>query len=84
MKIKPRKNKLVVSKVEFEEVKGEGEIILPSTSQAPLFIVEAKGPGKRNKDIEIGDQIMISSFNPRNEIKNKFVIKGKDVLAVVE
>ncbi len=95
MKIRPLRDRILVTRVD-EEDKTKGGIIIPDTAkEKPLEgIVRAAGPGKSNDSGELlalqvkeGDKILFGKY-AGTEIKfggeDLLILKEDDILAVLE
>jgi chaperonin GroES len=89
MKIKPLGNRILAKKVEEEERKTSGGIVLPESAKSDKVVrakVVAVGSNERI-EVQVGDEILVSSFTGTEvEMGNeKFIlVKSTDVLAVIE
>ena len=89
MKIKPLGNRVLAKKLEEEERKTPGGIVLPESAKSDKVVrakVMAVGP---NEKIEVkkGDEIIVSSF-AGTEVEvgedKLLLVKASDILAVIE
>ncbi len=95
MKIKPLQDRILVERIEEEEVK-KGGIILPDTAKEKPQkgkVIEV-GPGRRNDKGELvpmgvkkGDKILFSKYagtEVKIEDKEYLIMREDDVLAIIE
>ncbi len=96
MKIKPIKDNIVVKRLEDEEEKKIGSIIIPdSAKEKPLTAeVVAVGSGRTLKDgkkvpleVKVGDKVLVGKYSG-SEVKldgdELLILKEDEVLGVVE
>ena len=89
MKIKPVGNRILVQKIEEEERKTPGGIVLPASTKEEKVVrgkVLAVGPDEKI-EVKKGDEVIISSFaGTEFEVdKDKLLlVKASDVLAVIK
>jgi chaperonin GroES len=96
MKIKPIKDNIVVKRLEDEEEKKIGSIIIPdSAKEKPLTAeVIAVGSGRTLKDgkkvpleVKVGDKVLVGKYSG-SEVKldgdELLILKEDEVLGVVE
>ncbi len=89
MKIKPLGNRILAKKIEEEERRTPGGIVLPESAKSDK-IVRAKviAVGSNEKiEVKEGDEIIVSSF-AGTEVEmgedKLLLVKATDVLAVIE
>ncbi len=95
MKIKPLQDRILVERIEEEEVK-KGGIILPDTAKEKPQkgkVIEV-GPGRRNEkgelipmEVKKGDLILFSKYagtEVKIEDKEYLIMREDDVLAIIE
>ncbi len=90
MKIKPLGNRILAKKIEEEEHKTPGGIVLPESAKSDKVIrakVIAVGSNKEKIEVKEGDEIIVSSF-AGTEVEmgedKLLLVKATDVLAVIE
>jgi len=90
MAIKPLGKRVLVKKLDPEEKKSLGGIVLPDSAKSEKVVrAEVVAVGTDEKlEVKVGDQIIISdSFNPIEVIEgeNKYqLVKDSDIFAIVE
>ncbi len=95
MKIMPLGDRVLVKRLEEEEVK-KGRIIIPDTAKEKpqRGEVKAVGPGKRNDEgkiipmtVKVGDKVIISKYGG-TEVKidgeEYLIMQEEDILAVIK
>ena len=95
MKIKPLGDRVLVKRLEEEEVK-KGGIIIPDTAkEKPLRAeVKAVGPGKRNKEgkiipleVKVGDKVLINEYGG-TEVKidgeEYLIMREDDIMGIIK
>ena len=94
-RIRPLHDRLIVKRVEEQEQRSAGGIIIPDTAKEKPQEgkVVAVGPGRRedgkvlSMDVKAGDRILFSKY-AGNEIKldgeEHLILREEDVLGVVE
>ena len=89
MKIKPSGNRILAKKIEEEERRTPGGIVLPESAKSDK-VVRAKviAVGSNEKiEVKEGDEIIVSSF-AGTEVEmgedKLLLVKATDVLAVIE
>ncbi|HCP32525.1 TPA: co-chaperone GroES [Candidatus Acetothermia bacterium] len=89
MKIKPLGKRILAKKIEEEERKTSGGIVLPESAKSDKVIrgkVLAIGSDEKI-EVKEGDEIIVSSFaGTEIEFKDEklLLVKSSDVLAVIE
>lgn len=96
MKIKPLKDNIVVQRIEEEDEKKVGSIIIPDTAkEKPLTAkVIAVGSGKTLKDgkkvpleVKVGDKVLVGKYSG-SEVKvdgdELLILREDEVLGIVE
>ncbi|HSF15725.1 MAG TPA: co-chaperone GroES [Vicinamibacteria bacterium] len=96
MKIKPIKDNIVVKRIDEEEEKKVGSIIIPDTAKEKPLTAEviAVGSGKVLKDgkkvpleVKVGDRVLVGKYSG-SEIKldgtEYLILREDEVLGVVE
>lgn len=89
MKIKPLGKRILAKKIEEEERKTSGGIVLPESAKSDKVIrgkVVAIGNDEKI-EVKEGDEIIVSSFaGTEIEFKDEklLLVKSSDVLAVIE
>ena len=89
MKIKPLGNRILAKKIEEEERRTPGGIVLPESAKSDKVVRAKVVAIGSNEKIEVkeGDEIIVSSF-AGTEVEmgeDKFLlVKATDVLAVIE
>ena len=89
MKIKPLGKRILAKKIEEEERKTSGGIVLPESAKSDKVIrgtVLAIGSDEKI-EVKEGDEIIVSSFaGTEIEFKDEklILVKSSDVLAVIE
>ncbi len=87
MKLKPIMGKVIVERVEKEEVK-EGGIIIPDTAkEKPLEgIVVAVDENEEDLQVKVGDKVLFAKYSG-NEVefegKEYIVMNPDDILAII-
>ena len=95
-KIRPLHDRLIVKRLEDQEQRSAGGIIIPDTAKEKPQEgkVLAVGAGKRNEegkrtplDVKVGDRVLFGKYSG-NDIKidgeEHFILREEDVLAVLE
>ena len=95
MKIEPLGDRVLVKRLEEEEVK-KGGIIIPDTAkEKPLRAeVKAVGPGKRNKEgkiipleVKVGDKVLINEYGG-TEVKidgeEYLIMREDDIMGIIK
>lgn len=90
MNIRPLGDRVVIKRVEVEEVTKSG-IVLPGASKEKPQEAEvvAVGPGTKDvkMDVKVGDRVLFSKYTG-NEIKFEgseyIILKQDDILAIIE
>jgi chaperonin GroES len=95
VKIKPLADRILVHRLEEEEVK-KGGIIIPDTAkEKPMQakVIEV-GPGKRNEDgklipfeVKKGDKVLIGKYSGTEvtvDDKEYLIMREEDVLAIID
>ncbi len=89
MKIKPLGNRILAKKIEEEERRTPGGIVLPESAKSDKVVRAKVVAVGSNEKIEVkeGDEIIVSSF-AGTEVEmgeDKFLlVKATDILAVIE
>jgi chaperonin GroES len=96
VKIKPLADRVVVKRLEEEEAKSPGGIIIPDTAKEKpqKGIVVAVGPGKLDEkgnripmEVKVGDKVIFAKY-AGSEVKiggeEYLIMREDDILAVVE
>ena len=96
MKIKPIKDHIVVKRIEEEEEKKVGSIIIPDSAKEKPMTAEviAVGSGKVLKDgkklpleVKVGDKVLIGKYSG-SEIKlndvDYLILREDEVLGIIE
>lgn len=89
MKIKPLGNRILAKKIEEEERKTPGGIVLPESAKSDKVVRAKVLAVGTNEKIEVkeGDEIIVSSF-AGTEIEvdedKLLLVKATDVLAIIE
>jgi len=88
MKIKPIGDRVLVKAEEVEE-KTAGGIFIPQTAQekTQAGVVEAIGDNKEKIKVSVGQKVMYDKYagtTIKVDGKEKLLIKGEDILAVIE
>ena len=90
MKIKPLGNRILAKKIEEEERRTPGGIVLPESAKSDKVVrakVVAVGTNKEKIEVKEGDEIIVSSY-AGTEVEmgedKLLLVKATDVLAVIE
>ncbi len=88
MKIKPIGDRVLVKAEEVEE-KTAGGIFIPQTAQekTQAGVVEAIGDNKEKIKVSVGQKVMYDKYagtSIKVDGKEKLLLKGDDILAVIE
>ncbi len=88
MKIKPIGNRVLIRTEEGEE-KTAGGIFIPQTAQekTQTGVVEAIGDDKEKIKVTVGQKVIYDKYagtSIKTEGKEKLLVKGEDILAVVD
>ena len=89
MKIKPLGNRILAEKIEEEERKSPGGIVLPESAKSDKVVrakILALGTNKKF-EVKKGDEIIVSSFaGTEFEVDEGklLLVKASDILAVVK
>lgn len=89
MKIKPLGNRILAKKIEEEERKTPGGIVLPESAKSEKVVRAKVLDVGTNEKIEVkkGDEIIVSSF-AGTEVEvgedKLLLVKASDILAVIE
>ena len=89
MKVKPLGNRVLVKKIEEEERRTPGGIVLPeSVKDEKAIRGEVVALGTADKfDVKEGDKVLISSYagtEIRIDEERYLLVKSTDILAVIE
>jgi chaperonin GroES len=89
MKVKPLGNRVLVKKIEEEERRTPGGIVLPeSVKDEKAIRGEVVALGTADKfDVKEGDKVLISSYagtEIRIDEQRYLLVKSTDILAVIE
>ena len=95
MRVRPLSDRVIVKRIEEQETRSAGGIIIPDTAKekAQEGKVVAVGPGRKedgkvlNLDVQAGDRILFSKY-AGSEIKldgeEHLILREEDILGVVE
>ena len=94
-RVRPLQDRVIVKRVDGQEEKTRGGIIIPDTAKekASEGKVVAVGPGRREDgkvltvDVKVGDRVLFGKYSG-NEIKldgeEHLILREEDILGVVE
>lgn len=90
MKIKPLGKRILAKKIEEEERKTSGGIVLPESAKSEKVVrAEVVAVGTDEKlEVKVGDQIIISDSFSNTEVieddKKYLLVKNSEILAIVK